>query len=83
MIKVPTALSIAFALTAALYPASALAGPTDEEPDGPQPLTPVIGLVPDQLDFMGCIAIGSCVERTFELFNDVDDPESILEITQV
>jgi PKD repeat protein len=69
-------------LTTALSP-GALAGPTDEEPDGPQPLTPVLGLDPDQLDFVGCIAIGSCVEKTFELFNGVDDPESILEITYV
>ena len=83
MTKVPIALSIAFWLTSALCPAGALADPADEEPDGPQPITPVIGLVPDQLDFIGCIAIGSCVEKTFELFNDVDDPESILQITHL
>ena len=70
-------------LTTALSP-GALADPTDEEPpNGPQPITPVIGLQPQQLDFTGCIAIGSCVEKTFELFNDVDDPESMLEITHV
>ena len=69
---------------AALLPYEVIAGPTDEDPpDAPQPITPVIGLDPDRLDFMGCIEIGSCVEQTFEIFNGVEDPESILEITQV
>src|SRR5262245_35097680 len=80
----PLCAFLAIALAAALLPADALAGPTDEDPpEGPQPITPVIGLQPLQLDFTGCIAIGSCVEKTFELFNNVDDPESILEITYI
>jgi PKD repeat protein len=75
---------LAVALATFLPSPAALAGPADEEPpEGPQPITPVLGLAPTQLDFQGCIAIGSCVEKTFDLFNDVDDPESMLEITDI
>ncbi len=47
------------------------------------PLTPVIGLSPAQLDFDPCLDPGQCQQLSFELFNDVNDPQSILEITAV
>ena len=45
------------------------------------PLSPVIGVNPTSLDF-SCTLVGQCdAEQTVDVFNDVSDPTSILEVT--
>ncbi len=45
------------------------------------PLTPVIGVDPTSLDFGSCTLVGQCADLTIDVFNDVNDPTSVLEIT--
>ncbi len=68
--------------------ALALAGPAsaqvyDTPDDGVVPLTPVIGVDPTSLDFGGCVLVGECADLTIDIFNDVTDPSSLLEVTAV
>lgn len=65
--------------------ATALAGPASAQTfdNGLTPLSPVIGLAPTALDFGSCTLVGQCADLTIEVFNDVNDPTSILEITTV
>jgi PKD repeat protein len=54
----------------------------EDEDSGPLPMTPVIGIAPDEINFSRCLDPNiECEERTFELFNAVDDPSSVLEVT--
>jgi hypothetical protein len=46
------------------------------------PLTPVIGVVPSQLDF-ACVPLGDSLDATAELFNAADDPLSLLFVTSI
>jgi PKD repeat protein len=48
---------------------------------GSTPLTPVIGIHPEPLDFGACIPAGGAGDLTFEVFNAVFDPLSILTVT--
>jgi len=47
------------------------------------PLSPVIGIAPTALNFGSCTLVGQCAELTIDVFNDVNDPTSILEITNI
>ncbi len=47
-----------------------------------QAMTPVIGVSDTALDF-GCVTIGECAQASLTLSNDVADPESMLEITEI
>lgn len=47
------------------------------------PLSPVIGLAPTSLDFGRCTPVGQCAELTIDVFNNVNDATSILEVTSV
>jgi PKD repeat protein len=51
----------------------------DEEPG----MSPVIGVDPSSLDFGDCILIGECEQLTINVFNDVNDPLNILEVTEL
>jgi PKD repeat protein len=69
-------------LLLAISPTAALA--FEDRDYGPNPATPVIGISPDELDFSRCLEPGSeCEEGTFDLFNDVDDPASMLEVIEI
>ncbi len=45
------------------------------------PLSPVIGVNPTSLDFGECTLLGQCTDLDIQVFNDVADPTSILELT--
>jgi chitodextrinase len=48
------------------------------------PLSPVIGFNPAEgIDFGICTLAGECAGHTIDVFNDVNDPSSILEVTSV
>jgi chitodextrinase len=65
--------------------AATLAGPASAQiiDDHLTPLSPVIGIAPTSLDFGNCTPVGQCAELTIDVFNDVNDPTSILEITDI
>jgi len=73
-----SALILILVLLLLLAPSSATAAPNG--PDEPLPITPVIGLDPSNLDFAPCLLPGECDSLAFELFNAVNDPQSMLEI---
>ena len=45
-------------------------------------LTPVIGVNPTSLDF-GSVCLGECRDRVVLIFNDVQDPKSLLVVTEL
>jgi chitodextrinase len=51
--------------------------------DAGTPLTPVIGVEPETLDFGSCVPAGLCAELPLEIFNTVNDPRSILNVTGI
>ena len=65
--------------------ATALAGPASAQifDNGAIALTPVIGIDPTSLDFGSCTLVGQCADLTIDVFNDVTDPTSILEVSSV
>ena len=65
--------------------ATTLAGPASAQvlDDSLTPLSPVIGIDPTSLDFGSCTLVGQCADLTIDIFNDVNDPTSILEVTSV
>ncbi len=50
---------------------------------GSTPLTPVIGIAPEALDFGACTPLGGTADLTFDVFNVVFDPLSILNLTSL
>ncbi len=51
--------------------------------DAGTPLTPVIGVEPETLDFGSCLPPGLCTDLPIEVFNAVGDPGSILHVTGI
>lgn len=75
---------IAWLATALLAVGATSAFALEDEDSGPIPMTPVIGIAPDEINFSRCLDPNiECEERTFELFNAADDPSSMLEVTGV
>src|SRR5687768_7802074 len=71
----PALLVALLALSNGVMSTSAVAG---EIP----PLSPVIGVNPTSLDF-GSVCVGECRDRVVLIFNDVNDPKSLLTITEL
>ncbi|MGD8396765.1 MAG: PKD domain-containing protein, partial [Candidatus Eiseniibacteriota bacterium] len=68
--------TLVFSLAMLLWGISALSGTSVAQ-------TPVIGVDPTSLDFGDCITVGETGTLTIDLFNDINDPVSILTITDL
>jgi hypothetical protein len=47
------------------------------------PLSPIIGIDPLELDFGRCVLIGECRDMTINVFNQKQNPSSVLNVTDV